>query len=133
MIGSLPKQKMVKYTVRKPRLTIKGALYVGASLANIALVLTLQGFSKVFGWGAFQGIQEAHQAANPEAARRKEAEELIKKEGKGVCSYCQEEIVRNEVLEIWESEFMLGFCGSSKDKKHHPKVIWTAEEGVHNA
>lgn len=85
------------------------------------------------GWNAFNGIQQAHQAMNPDAAKRKEAEDLINKEGKGICHHCKEEIFKNETLVLWESESLLGFCPNSKDRKHAPKVVWTAEEGVHNA
>lgn len=88
----------------------------------------------MFGWPAFEGIQAARVAADPESAAKKEAMDKVEREGQGICQFCDEEIIKNEGMPgggwVWESEFMLGFCNIAKDKKHKPKVVWTAETGV---
>lgn len=89
------------------------------------------------GWGTWESIQQAQQAANPDAAKKKEAEDLINKEGIGVCTACKEEIFKNENMPgggwTWESEFLLGYCPIAKDHKHKPQVKWSSDGGVQNA
>lgn len=89
------------------------------------------------GWGSWEGIQQSQAKADPDAAAKKEAMDKIEREGVGVCMFCKEDIVKNLEMAgggwLWESEFMLGYCNSSKDHKHKPQVIWTPEEGVTNA
>lgn len=91
----------------------------------------------MFGWPAFDNIQVARAEANPEAHAKKAAMEKIELEGVGICMFCKEDIVKNDEMHgggwAWESEFMLGWCDVAKDHKHKPQVIWTLEEGVHNA
>lgn len=88
------------------------------------------------GWEVFERIQEVQRANNPEAAKKKEIEDLINKEGKGICEYCGEEIFRNDSVSgggwVWESESMVGFCDKTKTSKHKPLVKWTPKDGVHN-
>lgn len=88
----------------------------------------------MFGWGAFEGIQTQQAKADPDAAAKAEIARKIEAEGRGTCQFCGEEILKNTEMPgggwTWESEFMLGWCDGSKDKKHKPKVVWTAEEGV---
>lgn len=88
--------------------------------------------SEMFGWNAFEGMQQAQQAMNPDSVKKKEAEDIINKEGKGLCSSCKEEIVKNETLGVWESESLLAWCDGAKDHRHKPQVRWTSEDGVHN-
>lgn len=65
---------------------------------------------------------------------KKEAMDRIDREGVGVCKFCDEEIVKNENMPgggwTWESEFMLGWCDVSKDRKHSPKVTYSELTGV---
>lgn len=90
----------------------------------------------MFGWGTFERLQEIQEGLNPDAAKKKEAEELILKIGKGICTFCKEEIVKNETMPgaawIWESESMVGWCDAAKDHKHRPIVRWTSDGGVQN-
>lgn len=90
----------------------------------------------MFGWGAFEGIQQVQQALNPDAAKKKEAEDIILKEGKGVCTFCHEEIFKNENMPgagwTWESETLVGWCDAAKDHKHKPILRWTSDGGVQN-
>lgn len=90
----------------------------------------------MFGWGAFEGIQQIQQATNPDAIKKKEAEDIILKNGKGICTFCKDEIFKNENMPgggwVWESETMIGFCNIAKDHKHKPQIRWTADNGVEN-
>lgn len=115
-----------------------------AESAALVLVFTalasIRRLFEMFGWGSFGNIQAAQQAAlqalDPNIAKRKEAEDIINAEGKGVCEYCKEPIVKSDHSLgggwTWESEFMLGFCHGAKDKKHHPLIRYTQEGGVQN-
>ncbi len=60
-----------------------------------------------------------------EAEAKRKAAQKIEEEGKGTCSYCKEDIIKNEELNTWESEFLVGYCPESRDRKHHPKITWT--------
>lgn len=77
-----------------------------------------------------QGKKELTPEEIAEALKRREAEKLIEESGRGTCNYCQEEIFRNDVLKVWESEILVGYCPSTKDGKHKPRVKWTPDEGV---
>lgn len=85
------------------------------------------------GWEAFANIQET---VDPETVKKKEAEEKIEREGKGICEYCGEEIFKSGASPgggwTWESEFLVGFCVIAKANKHKPLVKWSPEEGVYN-
>ena len=62
-----------------------------------------------------------------QARKRALVEKRIYSEGRGRCANCDEEIWNNPVMSAagwtWESEEMVGWCESSKDKKHHPQII----------
>lgn len=109
---------------------------MGLLLGNMVLASVRGRLSNVFGWGAFDQIQVVQQAANPAAAKRKEAEDIILKEGKGICTFCKEEIFKNENMPgggwVWESETLIGWCDLAKDHKHKPQIKWTSEGGVEN-
>jgi hypothetical protein len=85
----------------------------------------------MFGWGTFDRIQEVQKTMQPDP-RKKEAEDLINKEGRGICFHCKDEIIKNEVLAVWESESLLAWCEKSKDHRHRPQIRWTSEGGVEN-
>jgi hypothetical protein len=102
----------------------------------MVLASILGRLDKMFGGAAFDDIQIARQAASPDAAKKKEAEDIILKEGKGICTFCKEEIYKNENMPgggwVWESESMVGYCNIAKDRKHKPQIKWTSEGGVEN-
>lgn len=93
----------------------------------------------MFGWGSWEGIvNSSANPPDPNAAAKKEALKLIEEKGEGVCLHCGDDIVKNESMAsggwTWESELLLGFCdGPGSKGKHAPKVIWSYEDGVHNA
>lgn len=90
----------------------------------------------MFGWPAFEGIQTARVAADPESHAKAEAMRKIEDDGVGTCLFCEEDIVKNENMPgggwTWESEFLVGWCDKAKDHKHKPRVVWSAEGGVQN-
>lgn len=105
-------------------------------LGSMGLASIYQRLSNVFGWEIFERIQEVQQAANPEASKKREAEDIILKEGKGTCTFCKEEIYKNEDMPgggwVWESETLIGYCLTAKDHKHKPQIRWTSAGGVEN-
>lgn len=40
----------------------------------------------------------------------------------GECTFCNQEIIRNEVLKTWESESLIGYCPVANDRLHKPKI-----------
>jgi len=82
----------------------------------------------MFGWGGagWEGIVESQKTSNP-PSKRWEEEQRINREGRGICQFCKEEIVKNDNMPgggwTWESEFMLGWCDDAKDRKHKPQII----------
>lgn len=90
----------------------------------------------MFGWAGFEQIQIVQQKATPDAAKKREAEEKINKDGRGTCTFCKEEIFKNDNMTgggwVWESEILVGWCDVAKDHKHKPQVTWTSENGVQN-
>lgn len=90
----------------------------------------------MYGGEIFERIQEVQRSMNPDAAKQKEAEDLINKKGRGICEFCEEEIFKNDSVSgsgwIWESESLVGFCDKTKLGKHKPLVKYTPGEGVHN-
>lgn len=58
-----------------------------------------------------------------EATARREAENKIEESGEGECSYCKEDIVKNE-RGFWESEFLIEYCIDARDHRHKPKIVW---------
>lgn len=59
-----------------------------------------------------------------EAKAKREAEIKVEEAGEGICSYCKQEIIKNEQLAVWESEFLIGYCPEARDHKHKPKIVW---------
>lgn len=74
-------------------------------------------------------IKQASQdpAVTAEAIAKREAEKLVNEAGIGECSYCHEEIEKNE-RESWESAFLLEYCTEAKDHRHKPKIVWKVAE-----
>lgn len=62
-----------------------------------------------------------------EATAKREAEKKIEESGEGECSFCKEEIVKNE-RGAWESEFLVEYCIDSRDHKHKPKIVWKTDD-----
>lgn len=68
-----------------------------------------------------------------ERARKRAAKEKsLYALGKAECSDCGEEIWHHPVMNsagwVWESEHLVGWCDSSKDKKHHPRIVLEEDE-----
>ena len=83
-------------------------------------------------WGFPEQLAKVHAGhVDPEEAEeikaRREAEKKIEELGVGDCVFCQQEIVKNVDLGVWESEFLVGYCTDSRDHKHKPKVVWKKE------
>lgn len=65
-----------------------------------------------------------------ESKARREAEKKVDEAGVGECTFCTEEIVKNE-RGLWESEFLVEYCIDAKDHKHRPKIVWkVADEPI---
>lgn len=62
-----------------------------------------------------------------ELKAKAEAEKKIEESGRGECSFCNEEIVKNERF-LWESDFLLEYCTESREHKHKPKIVWKVTE-----
>lgn len=88
----------------------------------------------MWGWdpAALERIQANIQSTDPaaveEAKAKKEAEKKVEESGMGECSFCNEEIVKNE-RESWESDFLLEYCVSARDHRHKPKIAWKVADG----
>lgn len=66
-------------------------------------------------------------------AHRKAAKErAIYALGKAECDSCGEEIWYHPQMNAagwtWESEHLIGWCDSSKDKRHRPKIVIEEDE-----
>lgn len=70
--------------------------------------------------------------ANPEEAAelkaKREAEKKVEESGQGECSFCHQEILKNEVLGVWESDTLIGYCTEARDHKHKPKIVWKVND-----
>lgn len=62
-----------------------------------------------------------------EAKLKREAEKKVEESGQADCSFCKEEIVKNE-RGFWESAFLLEYCTDARDHKHKPKIVWKQDE-----
>jgi len=91
----------------------------------------------MWGWDSemlerIQAVRSAAVEADPQAAAeakaKKEAEQQIEESGMAECSFCNEEIIKNERL-VWESDFLLEYCISARDHKHKPKIVWKVADG----
>lgn len=83
-------------------------------------------------WGFPEQLAKVHSghidpAEAEEIKARREAEKKIEELGIGECSFCKQEIVKNETLGVWESEFLVGYCTEARDHKHKPKIVWKKE------
>lgn len=83
-------------------------------------------------WGfpeSIEKIKTAHLTPEEaeEAKLKREAEKKVEEEGRGDCSYCKEEIVKND-RGLWESDLLLEYCTDAKDHKHRPKIVWKKSE-----
>lgn len=81
----------------------------------------------MWGWdpATAERIQTRAATVDPEIAAKREAEKKVEELGIGECSFCNEEIVKNERLS-WESDFLLEYCISARDHRHKPKIVWKA-------
>lgn len=73
---------------------------------------------------------------DPDADSKREAMALIEKDGRGICEFCGEEIIKTEYTQhwTWESEFLLGYCPEGgAQHKHKPLLKYSVEKGAHNA
>lgn len=59
--------------------------------------------------------------------KRQEAERKIQESGVAECSFCQEEIMKNN-QQNWESSVLLEYCTKARDHKHSPKIKWDSDE-----
>lgn len=59
-----------------------------------------------------------------EARLKREAERKVEESGRGECANCHEEIIKNEDLEVWESEYLLAYCNKARDHRHRPRIVW---------
>ncbi len=67
---------------------------------------------------------DADPETTEEAKLRREAEKKVEDSGQGICNYCKQEVIKNELLGIWESEVLVGYCTEARDHKHKPKIVW---------
>lgn len=64
--------------------------------------------------GLRQGVPE-----DPAEIRSKKRMEEI---GQGECNDCNQDIVFNNLLMVWESEALIEYCPEAKLHKHKPKI-----------